>query len=83
MNEQKITKDQVVRLAYHIFFFVVLTVAAAGLDLLAQWVKTLGVAEFTSMALSFSAHVMLVFDMVLFLLSLLIGGWNFLKEIRR
>jgi len=80
MNPREITKDQVVSM-YSIAFFVVLTTAAVAMDLLYQWVKTLGVSTYTYLLIALTAHVMLTLDVVLFLVALFVTGWQFVKEV--
>jgi hypothetical protein len=79
MDHRQAIRDQVVVLIYSIAFFFLLITAAVALDLLAQWVRTLGVAEFTYQMIAWSAHGMLILDMILFFISLLFAGWEFLK----
>jgi len=82
MDHKQITTDQVVHLLYSLYFFLVLSAAAVGLDLVSQWVRTLGVSAFTYTAIALTAHAMLVLDVLLFLIALLVSGWEFVKGLR-
>ncbi|WP_296000338.1 hypothetical protein [Rugamonas sp.] len=73
--------DQIVHLVLNVLFFLVIAGAAVGLDLLSTWIATLGVTSFTVEALQFTAHGLLIFDLVLFCVSLLASGLHYVKGI--
>lgn len=83
MVKNQIVKEQLV----HMFFGTMLFVAMAGiavmLDLASMYVAKLGVSFFTKMALEYTAHGMLVVDMVLFLVYLYTSSLNLLKEMTK
>ena len=83
MDHKKIARDQVAYVLYSTTFFLVFAAVAVGLDLLSQWVRSLGVSAFTYQTISLTAHGILALDMLLFFTSLLISGWDFLKGLRR
>ncbi|WP_332854629.1 hypothetical protein [Duganella sp. S19_KUP01_CR8] len=83
MHHKQVTKNQVARLLYSIAFFLILTTTAVSLDLLSQWVKTLGLAEYTYEVIAWSAHSMLALDMLLFFIYLLFAGWEFVRGLRK
>lgn len=83
MNSKQFTKDQVASLLYSIAFFVTLSASAVALDLLSQWVVTLGVSKYTSTLIALTAHAMLTLDVVLFLTALCFSAWDFFKELRK
>lgn len=60
--------------------FTVLGGIAVSLDLAAAAVKLLGVSNFTSSAIEFTAHGMLVLDLLLFVLYLARTSWTLCKE---
>lgn len=66
MDNKKFVKEQLVKLLYGLTFFLAIGLVAVGLDFLSIFVETLGVSSFTVGALSFTAHAMLVMDLVLF-----------------
>jgi hypothetical protein len=63
--------------------FLVFASAGVALDLLSQQVSSLGVSEFTIHLVSFSAHFMLVLDVLLFSISLLFSAWEFLRGLAK
>ncbi len=79
MNDQKIVLNQIVRLAYSVIFFLVFATAAVALDLLSQWISSLGVTDFTYYLVSLTAHFILLVDVLLFSIFLLFAAWNFLR----
>jgi len=83
MDHKQATKYQVVRLLYSVALFLVLAATAVVLDLLSQWVKILGVADWTYEIIAWSAHGMFALDMLLFFISLLFQGWDFVKGLRK
>jgi len=83
MNEQQIVRDQIVRLIYSVIFFLVFATAAVALDLLSQWIRSLGVTDFTFYLVSFTAHFILISDVLLFSVFLLFAAWNFLRGLAK
>lgn len=83
MNHKQIAKEQFLHLFFGVMFFMVIGIAAVSLDLLATWVKTLNISSFTSSALEFTAHVMLVMDLVLFSTYLIVASINLIKEMTK
>lgn len=83
MDHKQAIKDQIVVVLYSLVFFLVLIAAAVTLDLLSQWVKAVGVADYTYKMIAWSAHGMLTVDMILFFISLLVTSWEFVRGLRK
>jgi hypothetical protein len=79
MNMNRIAKDQLIHLLYGVLFFLVIAMAAVGLDLLSAFVEKLHVTVFTSRALELTAHLMLTLDLVLFVIYLLTAARQLIK----
>lgn len=82
MDHHKIAKDQFFHMLYGVAFFLLIALTAIGLDLLSAWVGRVGASQFTIGALSWSAHAMLVLDLVLFFSYLIVATWELLKGMR-
>jgi len=79
-SPRNIAKDQIAHLLYSVAFFLVLASVAVGLDLLSAWVRQPGVAPFTDLAISLTAHAMMALDMVLFFTSCLSPVGHFQRQ---
>lgn len=79
MDHNKVAKEQVLHLLFGVMFFLIIGCVAVLLDLLALWVQTIGVSPFTTSALSFTAHAMLVGDLVLFFIYLVVASIDLIK----
>lgn len=81
MNHHQIVKEQLLHLLVGTILFVVLASIAVLLDILSAYVTGLGVSEFTRKALEYTAHSMLVVDLILFLVYLGASSTQLLREI--
>lgn len=79
MNHNQIVKEQLIHLVFGTLIFIVLASIAVGLDLAAGYMVGLGITEFTHKALEFTAHGMLVLDLVLFLIYLITSSYRLVK----
>lgn len=77
MTHNQIVKEQLWHLLVGTVMFVILASIAVALDLASVYVAGLGVSNFTHKTLEYTAHLMLVVDVVLFLVYL----GQLLKEI--
>lgn len=80
-GHQRLIREQILHMLFGTVIFIVLGGLAVGLDLAAQWVKTLGVTAFTYNSISYVAHGLMALDIALFLGYLLKSSWDLLKEI--
>lgn len=83
MNQKQIIKEQLLHLVFGAIFFILIGVFAVGLDLASGLVAHLGVSLFTSKALEFSAHALLVLDLVLFFIYLVVSSIELVKGMVR
>lgn len=83
MTHNQIVKEQLLHLLVGTILFVVLAGIAVALDLASSYVAGLGVSGFTQKALEYTAHGMLVVDLVLFLVYLASSSWQLLKEMTK
>lgn len=72
-------KEQIVHILSGSVFFLILAAIAIIFDLSAIWVKSLGVSEFTSEALTLSSHGLLIFDILLFINYLVKSSFQLFK----
>ena len=79
MDHKKSMKNQIIRLAYSLFFFIAFTAVAVIADLLSEAIRHLGVGDFTYYLVALTARVMLVLDVLLFLYATIFSAWDFLK----
>lgn len=79
-NHHGMVKEQLLHMLFGTVIFVVIGAIAVGLDLAASAIKSLGVSAFTSTAIEFTAHGMLIVDLVLFVLYLARSSWALCKE---
>lgn len=79
MDHNQTVLNQIVRFAYSLAFFLTLSAVAVLVDLLSEWVRQLGVADFTYYLIALTAHFMLVLDVLLFCCFVLYSAWDFLK----
>jgi len=77
MTHNQIVKEPLWHLLVGTVMFVILASIAVALDLASVYVAGLGVSNFTHKTLEYTAHLMLVVDVVLFLVYL----GQLLKEI--
>jgi H+/Cl- antiporter ClcA len=82
MNHARLAKEQLIHIAFGALFFVVIGVFAVVLDLLANWVSSLRVSQFTSAALGLTAHALLVIDLVLFFVYLVVTSLELIKGMK-
>ena len=81
MTHNQIVKEPLWHLLVGTVMFVILASIAVALDLASVYVAGLGVSNFTHKTLEYTAHLMLVVDVVLFLVYLASSSWQLLKEI--
>lgn len=79
MDHNKVVKEQILHLIFGAAFVVIIGAFAVGLDLASSFVKSLGVTAFTSQALEFSAHAVMVLDLVLFFVYLIATSVELVK----
>lgn len=72
MDHNRVAKEQILHLFFGAAFVTIIGLFAVGLDLASGFVKGLGVTAFTSHALEFSAHAVMVLDLVLFFIYLIV-----------
>lgn len=80
-NHNDAVKEQLLHMLGGAICFIALGVLAVFLDLLSTYVKVLGVSTFTYTAIEWTAHVMLVLDLILFGTYLLRSSLDLFKEI--
>lgn len=83
MTHNQIVKEQLLHILFGTVLFVALAGIAVLLDLASIYVATLGVSSFTQKALEYTAHGMLVVDLVLFLVYLAASSWALIKEMTK
>ena len=83
MTHNQIVKEQLLHILFGTILFVSLAAIAVLLDLASIYVATLGVSSFTQKALEYTAHGMLVVDLVLFLVYLAASSGQLVKEMTR
>lgn len=79
MNHNQIVKEQLLHIAFGAVFFVIIGLFAVALDLASSLVKQIGVSEFTSQALEWTAHAILVLDLLLFFIYLGVTSFHLVK----
>ncbi|MTV38126.1 hypothetical protein [Duganella radicis] len=79
MDHKKSMRNQLIRLAYSLVFFIAFTAVAVLADLLSEGIRQLGVADFTYYLVALTARLMLVVDVLLFCYAALFSAWDFLK----
>lgn len=79
-KHNELVKEQLLHLLFGTLVFVALGSVAVSLDLAAAFVKSLGVSQFTHKAIEYSAHAMLVIDLVLFGVYLGKSSYMLIKE---
>lgn len=79
MDHNKVVKEQLLHLFFGAAFVVTIGAFAVGLDLASSFVKNLGVTSFTSQALEFTAHAVMVLDLVLFFVYLIVTSIELVK----
>ncbi len=79
-GHQKLIKEQLLHMLFGTLIFIVLGCIAVGLDLAARWILGLGVSSFTHKAIEYTAHGLLVVDLVLFLVYILKSSFDLVKE---
>jgi len=62
--------------------FVVIAAPAVGLDLLLQWLSTIGVGSFILWGLSFAEKAIFGIDLFLFLYYLINASWRFVQGLQ-
>lgn len=82
-NHQNMVKEQLLHMLIGTFIFIVLGGVAVALDLASTSILRLGVSEFTSQAIAWTAHGMFLLDLVLFVLYLARSSWALCKEMFR
>ena len=80
MNSHVSVKEQLLHILFGTLIFVVLGAIAVFLDLASNWVHGLGVSGFTYTALTYTAHGLMVLDLVLFVLYLATTSFRLCKE---
>jgi len=79
-NHNGLVKEQLLHLLFGTLVFVALGSVAVGLDLAAKAIRDLGVSEFTHVAIEYTAHGMLVLDLLLFASYLAKSSYLLVKE---
>lgn len=82
-NHNQIIKEQLWHILTGTMVFILLALVAVALDLASVYVAGLGVSTFTHKTLEYTAHLMLIVDVVLFLVYLASSSWQLLKEITK
>jgi hypothetical protein len=82
-NHQTLVKEQLLHMLFGTVIFLVLGAIAVALDLASAAILQLGVSEFTSQAIAWTAHGMLMLDLVLFAMYLARSSWALSKEMFR
>jgi hypothetical protein len=82
MNHHKVAKEQLLHLVFGAAFFLVIGILAVSLDLLAAWITKLGVSQFTASTLGWTAHAMLVLDLVLFFIYLIATSIDLIRGMK-
>ena len=80
MDHDSLVKTQLRHLLYGVVIFFAIGLVAVLLDLIASNLGIVGVSSFTSSTLRFTAHAMLVIDLVLFFLYLLAAAVHLVRE---
>lgn len=83
MTQNEIVKEQLWHILFGTLLFVAMAAIAVLLDLASIYVAGLGVSTFTEKALEYTAHGMLVVDLVLFLVYLAVSSWQLIKEMTK
>lgn len=79
MDHYKMVKQQILHLFFGAVFFLIIGAFAVALDLTSGYVASLGVSSFTAHALEFSAHAILLLDLVLFFIYLIVTSFELVK----
>lgn len=79
-NHHKLLKEQLLHMLFGTLIFIVLGAIAVALDLAARGIVSLGVSSFTHHAIEYTAHALLVVDLVLFLVYILKSSVDLVKE---
>ena len=79
-NHNQMVKEQLLHMLFGTMIFVVLVAIAVGLDLAAAGVLRMGVSQFTHRAIEYTAHGLLVLDLVLFVLYLIRSSTTLVRE---
>jgi hypothetical protein len=83
MTHQEIVKEQVWHIVIGTMLFVVLAAIAVALDLASLYVAGLGLSVFTQKTLEYTAHGMLVVDIILFVVYITKSSWDLLREMTK
>ena len=83
MTHQEIVKEQLWHLVIGTILFIVLAAIAVALDLASTYVAGIGVSTFTQKILEYTAHGMLVVDIVLFVVYITVSSRDLLKEMTK
>ena len=79
-SHNEMVKEQLLHMLFGTIIFIFLGSIAVGLDLAATGVLKLGVSEFTHKVIEYTAHGMLLLDLVLFVLYLVRSSTTLVKE---
>jgi hypothetical protein len=82
LDHNKLIREQLLHIVFGSLIFVAIAIAAVALDLLAGYVPSLGVSPFTTHALEFTAHAILVLDLVLFFIYLAVTSVELIKGMK-
>jgi len=83
MTKHEVVKEQLLHILFGTLLFVALAGISVSLDLASIFVASLGVSDFTQKTLEYTAHIMLVVDLVLFLVYLASSSWQLVKEMTK
>lgn len=83
MAQNTIVKEQLLHILVGTILFVVLAAIAVVLDLASVFVAGLGVNTFTEKSLEYTAHGMLVVDLLLFVVYLATSSYQLVKEMTK
>lgn len=80
MDNNLMVKNQLIHLMFGTLIFVVVASFAVLLDLLANFVASLGVSFFTHKCIEIFSHCMLIVDLALFTVYVCVSSKNLIKE---
>jgi hypothetical protein len=83
MTHNSIVKEQLLHILFGTILFVVLAAIAVMLDLASVYVAGLGVSTFTEKSLEYTAHGMLVVDLILFVVYIATSSYQLVREMTK
>jgi hypothetical protein len=83
MTHGEIVKEQLLHIVFGTLVFVFLGAIAVALDIASGYVASLGVSEFTHKTLEYTAHGLLLVDIILFVVYIATSSWQLIKEMTK